>query len=128
MVFELRYQGFGRGGDKWAGLPRTLYVHIYRTVLISPRTTNVLHPLAIRCKHEKELKYEGLAELALGKINYFCEHEWEGTRKAPKGHKSLLWAFFKPSSRILRRQVEEDRAAERDAAAAGKKRPPEGLG
>jgi len=38
----------------------------------------------------KITKIQRPREAALGKINYFCEHEREGARKAPEGHKQLV--------------------------------------
>jgi len=55
----------------------------------------------------------------------------KGLERPPRGTNSLLWALFKPSRRTASEKaapIGEDRAAEWDAAAATKKRPPGGLG
>jgi hypothetical protein len=46
----------------------------------------------------------------------------KGLGRPMRSTNSLLWTLFKPSSRTVRRQVGEDRAAEPDEAAAAVQR------
>jgi hypothetical protein len=111
----------------------------YCTVLISYITAYLkrFSPARNVLRAHKITKTQRPAKLALGKTNYFCEHEREGDRKACEEHNRCCWRYSSPVAGLqpacclqVRRQVGEDRAAEQNAAAAAaaaKKRPPGGL-